>query len=251
MNVIVFDTETTGLNKPFVYNIGYVIYDTDTGELLKTADYVVEQIWHNLPLFNTAYYADKRPLYIRRMRARETELEKFGRITQQMVRDIKQYNIVGAYAYNSKFDEGVFEYNCDWFKCINPFDNLPIFDIRGYVHKCIAFTPEFKIFCDDNKYYTDSGNYSTTAETVYRYINNNTEYIEEHTALSDSLDELRIANWCCLNGCEWQTEYKVYSSIPRTVVKELTIENRSIGETLVIPYHKRKNMNKGNHIILD
>ena len=27
MNIVVFDTETIGLNKPWAYNIGYVIYN--------------------------------------------------------------------------------------------------------------------------------------------------------------------------------------------------------------------------------
>ena len=44
MNIIVFDTETVNLEKPFVYNIGYVIYNTDTAEILATKDFVVEQV---------------------------------------------------------------------------------------------------------------------------------------------------------------------------------------------------------------
>ena len=71
MNIVVFDTENIGLNKPWAYNIGYVIYDTETGEILEEKDFVVEQIWHNVPLFETAYYADKRPLYVRRMRGKK------------------------------------------------------------------------------------------------------------------------------------------------------------------------------------
>ena len=44
MNILVFDTETAGsLNKPFCYNIGYVIANTDTKEILLKKDFVVEQ----------------------------------------------------------------------------------------------------------------------------------------------------------------------------------------------------------------
>ena len=92
MNFVVFDTETTSLNKPFTYNIGYVILDED-GTLLLEKDFVVEQIWHNLPLFSTAYYAEKRPTYVASMKARKTAMKKFGYICQEMARDFKKYEI--------------------------------------------------------------------------------------------------------------------------------------------------------------
>ena len=113
MNICVFDTETTSLDKPFCYNIGYVIIDSDNWETLVRRSYVVEQVWHNLPLFSTAYYASKRPLYVAAMRARNTIMDKFGYICRQMSRDFLQYNVDTAFAYNSPFDEKVFEFNCD------------------------------------------------------------------------------------------------------------------------------------------
>ena len=122
MRIAIFDTETTNLERPFCYNIGYVIFDTETGENLVEKDFVVEQVWHNIPLFSSAYYADKRPIYVDRMRARKTFLKKYGHITQEMCRDFKNFDVVGAYAYNSPFDEKVFNFNCDWYKCINPFE---------------------------------------------------------------------------------------------------------------------------------
>ena len=90
MNILVFDTETVNLEKPFAYNIGYVVYNTDSAEILVKRDYVVEQVWHNPMLFVTAYYADKRDLYIGRMRSRKCIMDKFGYITQAMYRDIKE-----------------------------------------------------------------------------------------------------------------------------------------------------------------
>ena len=68
MNIMIFDTETTSLDKPFCYNVGYIIVDSDTAEVIIKRDFVVEQVWHNPMLFTTAYYADKRELYIKSMR---------------------------------------------------------------------------------------------------------------------------------------------------------------------------------------
>ena len=44
MNIVIFDTETTNLEKPFCYNIGYVIADTDSKQVLLKRDFVVEQV---------------------------------------------------------------------------------------------------------------------------------------------------------------------------------------------------------------
>ena len=112
-----------------------------------------------------------------------------------------------------------------------------IFDIRGYVHRKLAFTPDYKKFCESNEYYTESGNYSTTAETVYRFLTNNTEFIEEHTALADAEIELDILLKCIELGCEWNTEYKVYRTIQRVVDKQLEVKDTE-GERHYFPCNR-------------
>ena len=223
MNIMVFDTETTNLNQPFCYNIGYVVYNTDTAEILCKKDYVVEQVWHNPMLFVTAYYASKREIYVNRLKGRRCTLDKFGYITQAMYRDIKQYEVHHAYAYNSPFDVKVFDYNCDWFKCINPLETVQVHDIRGHVHKKIAFDETYQAYCDEHELYTDGGNYSTTAEDVYRFLKQNEDFVEEHTALADSLIELEILVNCINKGCDWETDYKVYSAVPKITMKEFEV----------------------------
>jgi len=222
MNIVVFDTETTSLEKPFCYNIGYVIVN-NLGEKIAEKDFVVEQIWHNLPLFNTAYYAEKRPLYISAMKARKATMNKFGYICQEMIRDFKKYDVEAAFAYNSSFDEKVFAFNCDWFKCSNPFDTIPVKDIRGFAHQFII-NKDYKEFCEINKYFTESGNYSSTAETVYRYITGDTDFIEDHTALSDSEIETDILFYCVDNGADLTSDYCAKKSITRNVEKILHIK---------------------------
>lgn len=218
MNIVVFDTETTSLNKPFCYNIGYTILNED-GETLLEKDFVVEQIWHNLALFSTAYYAEKRQLYVASMRTRKTAMKKFGYICQEMIRDFRKYEVVCAYAYNSPFDEKVFDFNCDWFKCNNPFDTIPIYDIRGNVHNFLIDNNFFK-FCIDNEYFTESGCYSSTAETVYRYIYNNTEWNEEHTALADSKIEAEILFETIYRGAELNKSYPTKRSLGTPITEK-------------------------------
>ncbi len=222
-NILIFDTETTSLEKPFCYNIGYVIADTDTHSIIEKKDFVIEQVWHNNMLFSTAYYSEKRPLYVNSMRARKTEMKKYGYVCQEMARDIKKYDIKIAFAFNSSFDEKVFNFNCDWFKCINPFDNVEIKDIRGYAHEFLIDT-KYKEFCDTHEKYTESGNYSTTAETLTQYITNNPNFTEEHTALSDSIIEWIILDTCIKKGASIENNYKAKRSIPRNTNKELIIK---------------------------
>lgn len=224
MNICVFDTETTSLDKPFCYNIGYVILD-DKWQVLCKRSYVVEQVWHNLPLFSSAYYADKRPLYVAAMRARTTVMDKFGYICQRMSRDFKAFEVARAYAYNSSFDEKVFAFNCEWYKCSNPFDTIPVSDIRGFAHEFLV-DGEYRIFCDKHGYYTDTGNYSTTAETVYRYITGNNDFIEAHTALDDAEIEADILRECVECGADLNGDYKARRSIEKNEEKTLHIRTR-------------------------
>lgn len=241
MYVLIFDTETTSLNKPFCYNIGYCVLNTDTKEIELKEDFIIEQIWHNKPLFESAYYANKRPLYIKAMKARKARLEKIGYVTQRMYRIIKSYSIEYAFAYNSKFDEKVFNFNCEYFNIINPFDNIKIFDIRGMVHNKIAFTSEYKNFCEENKLFTETSNYSTTAESVYKFITNNVDFVEEHTALADSIIETEILLHCINKGCKYTEEYKTYSSIPRKRERNLIVyDKRTDTEIVNITFEKKR-----------
>jgi hypothetical protein len=248
MNIVVFDTETINTEKPFCYNIGYVIYDTENKVVKEKKDFVVEQVWHNDMLYTTAYFSNKREIYVARMRARKTIMNKFGYICQEMVRDFDFYNVKSAYAYNSPFDVRVFSYNCEWFKCNNPFDNIEIYDIRGYVHKKLAFLKEYQDFCEENKLFTENGHFSTTAETVFRFIKQDMDFVEEHTALADSLIELEILNACVDLGCEYDKKYKTYQSIKRNIDRELEINLD--GCPHIFKYRSRRNSTDGNKIIL-
>jgi hypothetical protein len=225
---MIFDTETTGLDKPFCYDVGYIILNMENFSIEKEAHYVIEQIWHNFPLFESAYYKDKRPQYVKLMQSKKATMDKWGYVMRTMQRDIKKYNIEHAYAYNSNFDDKVFAFNCDWFRCINPLETVAIHDIWGYSSEFITSRKDYLDFCTQYERFTDTGNYKSSAEVVYQYITNNSEFIEQHMGLYDSHIESEILVWCIKNGAEWATDYNVKRVLPRIIKKPFTIKINNV-----------------------
>lgn len=224
MNILIFDTETTGLDKPFCYDVGWEAYNTDTQEVLLSRHYIIEQTWHNLPLFESAYYKEKRPEYVTLMRQHKAIMDKWGYVMRQIARDLRQYNIHDAYAYNSAFDDKVFAFNCDWYKCNNPLENIAIHDIWGYASAFITNNHDYKMFCEEYKLFTDTGNYKGSAESVYQYLTKDGSFTEKHMGLYDVQIERIILCESIKRGGEWNTDYKVTKILPRQVAKPFTIK---------------------------
>lgn len=223
MYSMIFDTETISIGKPFCYDVGYCIIDNATLETVHQHHFVIEQVWHNVPLFSTAYYAEKRERYVKLMRGRRATMTKWGYAMNEMIKDIREYGITDAYAYNSDFDDNVFNYNCDWYKTRNPFDTVQIHDIWGYASQFITNTDDYKSFCEAHELFTDSGNYKGSAEAVYRYITGNSDFMEEHMGLYDSQIESEILTYCWLKGAERATDYKVEKILTRPQKKPFKV----------------------------
>ncbi len=221
---LILDTETTGLDKPFCYDCSWVIMRKSDGQLIDFKANVVEQVWHNLPLFESAYYKEKRQKYVQMMRKREAVMDKWGYVMRKLKQDIINYDIEEVYAYNSDFDDKVIAYNCDWFKCNNPLENVAVYDIWGYASEFITGDSDYQSFCETFKRFTDSGNYKGSAEVVYQFLNNNPEFIEEHMGLFDSEIEASILYECVNRGAEWATDYKVNKILPRIALHPFIIK---------------------------
>lgn len=189
---IVLDTETISLEKPFVYDLGYVIVN-DNGDIIAKKSYVISQIWNNKELFATAYYANKKPLYYARLKSGYSKKVGWGHAMRYLANDIKKYGITEIYAYNSKFDSRALNFMCAWYKVVNGLGEIEIQDIMNFI-KPITKSQDFVNFCETNGYMTahKTPQPQKKAETLYRYLTNNVDYEEEHTGLEDSLIELQI-----------------------------------------------------------
>lgn len=227
MNIAIFDTETIDLKKPFCYNVGYIIRNTETNEVVAKHDFVVRETWNNKMLFNTAYYADKQPIYVSRMKGRTTDKRKWAEVVEIMENEFKQFGVQHAYAYNSGFDERVFEFNCEWFKSVNPLETVAVHDIRALAMNTICKEIDYADFCEKYELFTDSGNYSTTAEALCRYIWSNPDAVEEHTALRDSEWENDILATIQENyNIDIFADHTCPKSLVRVVERELVVVDR-------------------------
>lgn len=225
MNIVIFDTETISTTKPFCYNIGYVIADTENRTTLVKHDFVVSETWNNKMLFNTAYYCDKQETYISRMKGKTVIKKKWLDIITLMAQEFETYNIEHAFAFNNDFDDRVFEFNSDWFKTFNPLENIKTHDIRGMAHEAFCLTRKYSTFCEQHELFTESGNYSSTAETVYKFVSGETDFVEQHTALADSEIEMAILFACVDMGLDLTKDYVAKRTLPRKTIQQLVVRD--------------------------
>ena len=195
MKIIVLDTETLGVFNPSVYDLGYVVYDSETDNIIKARDYLTSEIFDNANLMKTAYYANKLPIYYQRLADGYCKKTKWSYILRMLKRDMNKYGVDGIYAYNSRFDTRAIAKTCEKLNSkTNPTAD-GIKDIwKGLTDPHITETEEYKAFCRKNGFMTKHKRprCQAKAETVFRYLTGQTDYKEEHTALEDSKIELAI-----------------------------------------------------------
>ena len=245
--IIVFDTETTSLVKPFCYNVGWVVArleENGSYHILEEKEFMCKQVWYNTMLFSTAYYADKKALYHDRIKQHFIEVKRVEEVMEILSKSIEYYNIDFGYAYNASFDIKVFQFMSDWFRTPNPIAEIPVYDIRAYFMHLVDGKESFAEFCEEYERFTESGNYSTTAETAFQYMENIPGFEEEHTALADSEIELMILSDCAEHGEDIFHYVKTKKSLPRRVQKDYTIQYQNKDYTLKgysATWYKNKN----------
>ena len=201
---IVIDTETVDTvkrkdGKPnpsnaLVYDAGWVVADAD-GTIYERRSFVNLDVLARRELMETAYYADKLPLYWSGLNVtwQPTDTKTIWRT---LANDCKEYDVKELYAYNSRFDEQALNSTIrhmsnGWRNFFAPYKTVWR-DVWAMAGETICASKKYVRWCDVNGFITQSGNPSTSAETVYRYICGNLNFEEQHTALSDAEIELAI-----------------------------------------------------------
>lgn len=197
MNVMIIDTETANtVEQPLPYDIGYQIVNIPTGEILCRKSFIVSEIFLDHELMKEAYFADKIPNYWKEYKAGQRVMRGIINIRREMWKDMKIHNVTKVGAYNMGFDNRATRNNIRFIsgslvRWFFPY-GTEFFDIWNMACTSMLLTPHYIHFCEENGFISEHGNYSTSAETVYRYLLNDPTFEENHTGLEDVEIETEI-----------------------------------------------------------
>jgi hypothetical protein len=200
--ILLVDTEFVNLNKPFVYDLSYLIARKvdDKYITLKSVGNVVKQVYQNKMMFETAYYSDKRKLYTNAMKGKTYKQNYFGNILRQLKKDIAEYNVSMVLGYNVNADLRSIGYTSEYLKLNNPFTDTKVIDLMPIVVNTICDTNEYKNFAKENKLITEKGYYKMSVESVMKYITNDIYFVEKHLGKSDNENEIDLLNYAISKG---------------------------------------------------
>ena len=215
------ERKNIAIAKPLIYDLGWKIVDRN-GIVYHRENYLITEIFSVPAIFDTAYYAEKRPIYLEKLRNGEISLVNWETAMTAFLADLAVCEAIGAYnsmfdfkkaipfteLYISKLYSNDYhnwlrwqENTCAWIAEGNKIESqqnfeesifrfrgntYPLFDLWGLSCQHILNCDEYKQMCIDQKWETASGKYfKTSAETAYRFLSGNAEFIESHTAIDD------------------------------------------------------------------
>ena len=230
------DKKKIAIAKPLIYDIGWTIANRTYG-VIEKKNFLVAETFAVPAVFNTAYYKEKRPLYLEMMKRGEIEVLPWNAIMEILLEDMSNCEYICA--YNAMFDmKKAFPftelyikklYSPDYQEWENyqrtlceriltekkkqnerDFDpenfffrgeKYPMIDIWGIACKYLLDNNKYKKMCLQESKISPSGLYFTTnAETAMQYLSKRFDFIEDHTALSDAEIETEILFYCLKHG---------------------------------------------------
>lgn len=198
--VIQLDTETAnGLEDALPYDIGYAVIDTN-GKIYLTRSFVNADIFYYRALMNTAYYANKIPMYEKDIADGKRIVKSMYEIREQIKADIKQYQVDTVIAHNARFDikalNNLIRYRtASKFRYFFP-KGIEIWDTLLMARSVIGKMPTYQKYCIKNGYVYGNDQLRMTAEILYKFISKNDNFNESHTGLEDVIIENEIYKYC-------------------------------------------------------
>lgn len=200
------DTETIGtLNVKesiLPFEIGMKILDTETMKVVKEKSYLVRKFFNNKYIMLSTFSATKYPNYFEKLENdKRYKTMSVNDISKDIEKTISRYGIKIMVAHNGNFDKTAMARLFEDFGVNNPFENIDLLDTME-LSKIITFSKDYANYCLENKdrlnsmkdscFITNSGRVRTTAQAIYCYISNNSQFEEAHTGLEDIDIEIEI-----------------------------------------------------------
>ena len=209
--------------KPIIYDAGWTICDRQ-GNIYDRKQFLIAETFSVPAVFNTAYYAEKRPRYLEMLRNGETTVKPWYEVMEIFLADLDQVDAVGAFNAMFDFKKAIpFTelyvnklYSADYqewekgqrFFCQKIVSEKPckdrnpdfeedvfrfrgraynLFDLWGLATTHLLDNVTYKRECLQHNNISASGLYfKTSAETSYQYLCHKYDFIESHTALDDA-----------------------------------------------------------------
>ena len=198
---LIIDTETcNSVEEPIPYDIGYAICDRQGKIYVKRAFVVAEVFCDMSDVMQSAYYADKIPSYWDDIRNGTKTLRTFWNIRKQILDDIKKYNVNIIGAYNMGFDKralnNVIRYTTkSFYRWFFPF-GTEYFCIWNMACQTILNTKSYVNFAEKNGLVSEKDNILTSAESAYKFLTKEVNFMESHTGLEDVEIEVEVMAKC-------------------------------------------------------
>ena len=200
------DTETIGtLNvkeSVLPFEIGMKVLDTETNKIVKEKSYLVRKFFNNKYIMLSTFSATKYPDYFEKLENdKRYKTMSVNDISKDIEKTIQRYAIKIMVAHNGNFDKTAMARLFEDFGVDNPFENIDLLDTME-LSKVITFSKDYANYCIVNKdrlnsikdscFITNSGRVRTTAQAIYCYLSNNSQFEEAHTGLEDIDIEIEI-----------------------------------------------------------
>lgn len=211
---LIIDTETFGgFVEPIVYDIGLAVIDK-TGKLYARYSFVVHDTFIGMAeQAATAYYADKFPQYHADIRSGKRKLVSWEMVQRVVNSLLEKFDICDVVAHNAKFD-------CTSINNTAKVLNCPVFfnryvewwDTLQMASDTICKQKMYIDFCRKNGYMTrhKTPRPQMKAEVIYKYMTNNTDFVESHTGLEDVMIEKEIFARCWRQHKKMKHHFYVY-----------------------------------------
>lgn len=192
---LVIDTETV-TDARFVYDIAGTLIDRK-GHIMEQFNFFPQEVVNN-SLFHELLFHDsfskRKANFYNEILAYTQNIKSVTDIMAYVSELLAKYPNTVIVAYNASFDIKVLDNLASLFGGSSLFfpSSVLVYDLMHMAISAICNTKTYAEFACSYSLFTDKGNISTNAESVYSFITNNLDFKEAHTALADTEIEAAI-----------------------------------------------------------